>query len=240
VFVVADGAGSRPGTSALGAHLAVAAVLDAADPDAGFPAAFAAGPREAVTALVGTARDAVEAAAGELALEPGRLATTLCVAVAGEAEAVVAQIGDGIAALEGPDGAPVVVAAADRFEYANETVFLTTPGALDDHLKVHAAPVGKVSGLVLTTDGLRYKVLDDVVGGLAYPEFYVGTWAWARGADAASTAIADFLADVDDQTGDDKTLVVAVRGYEGEAGEPRRLSPRPDVTVPAEDAGPEV
>ena len=229
IVAVADGAGSRPGTSALGAHVAVEAVLGVTG-DAGFRRRFADHPAPAVAALFEAALAAVETAAASLGVDPGLLATTLCVAVIGETDVVVGQIGDGIAAVERPDGAAQAVAVADRFEYANETVFLTTPQALTDHLKVHHVPAEDVRGLALTTDGLRYKVLDDVTGGVLYQQFYADTWQWARGGEAASAAIEGFLASVDDQTGDDKTLVVLVRGFDGEVAEPVRLSPRPEVT----------
>ena len=74
VAVTADGAGSRPGTSALGAYTAVAAVV------------AAAAEKPQVEPLFEAALGAVVDAACELGVAPDLLATTLSVAViAGDA-----------------------------------------------------------------------------------------------------------------------------------------------------------
>jgi hypothetical protein len=225
VLVIADGAGSRPGTSAIGAHVAVAAALDhlEARPDAAIADVFAA------------SRAALEDEALVLDLAVDRLATTLAVAVLAPDRTVVGQIGDGVAVVEHDDGTIEAVAIADRFEYANQVVFLTADAALD-HLKVFTTDA-PARGVALSTDGLRYKILDDLHSGRPFAPFFEESWGFARGAAATSEAIVRFIDGVEDQTGDDKTLVLAVRDAEGEAGDARALSDRP--ALPPEPA-PEV
>lgn len=226
VGVVADGAGSRVGTSMFGSHAACSAVLEMAR-DPSFVVHARADPESAVRHLFDAALNAVQSKAKELDLEVGKLATTLCVLVATELGVTIGQIGDGIAVV-GPN--PIrAVAVGEKFEYANETVFLTSERALEDHLALFSQPGDEVAAVALTTDGLRYKVLDNVLLTVPFDGFYTSTWVYARRENATSESIRDWLETVDDQTGDDKTLLVALRDFEGthvDVG----LSQQPGVT----------
>ncbi len=223
VAVTADGAGSRPGTSAFGAYTAVAAVV----------AAAAGKPR--VEPLFEAALGAVVEAADALGVAPDLLATTLSVAVIACDEVVVGQVGDGIA-VRGAGETVEAVAVADRREHVNETVFLTSPGALTDHLRTFATGADAVDALALATDGLRYQVLDDVATNRPFAPFFQAAWAYARRADATPDAVTAFLDEISDdqgdQSGDDKTLVLAVRDPSGTAPATTCLSARPTVWVP--------
>ena len=73
----------------------------------------------------------------------------------------------------------------------------------------------------LSTDGLRYKILD-VASGDPYSPFYDDLFAYAKAEDSTSEGIERFLGRVDDQTGDDKTLVVAVHDEAHRIIEPHR------------------
>jgi Protein phosphatase 2C len=223
VLAVADGAGSRA-ASAIGAHAAVARVLERVERD----------PAEPLPELFRHARAAVAEAGDELGMAAGDLATTLCVAVLTPEEVRIGQIGDGVAVIETGDGSVEAVAVADRFEYANQVVFLTSDDAFA-HLKTFAT-ADPVRGVALSTDGLRYKILDDPATGRPFAPFFTGAWEYARRKAATTEAIGSFLADVDDQTGDDKTLVLAVRGFAGARGAPRGLSAAPPR--PARDEAP--
>lgn len=228
VLAVADGAGSRPGTSCVGAQVAVAAALDAADsPD--FSIAFVDDPDAATAGLVVAAREALSAEAAALGLELTDLATTLCVAVIGRERVTAAQVGDGIAVLGWDDGLEAV-AIAERFEYANEVVFLTAPDALE-HMKIGGGDTARLRAIALSTDGLRYKVLNNLTTGEPFEQFFRDAWRYARQTDARSSAISSFLAAVDDQTGDDKTLVLAVTDFDGDGGERQSLTPRPELAT---------
>ena len=231
VLVIADGAGSRPGTSAIGSHVAVAAIVDASrGPD--FAAAYAEDASAATWALVEHAIAALAAEAEMLEIAVGALATTLCVAVLTPHRVTVAQIGDGVAVVERASGTIETVAIAERFEYANETVFATAPDALD-HLKAFIAVDDPVRGVALSTDGLRYKLLDDLQTSRPFEQFFRDSWAYARSEQASSAAIEGFLRDVDDQTGDDKTLVLAVTEFSGAPGVADHVTARPPAPAPA-------
>ncbi len=222
VAVTADGAGSRPGTSALGAFTAVQAVLAAAE-------------RHDVLdmeRLFHTALAAVDDAADELGVAPDLLATTLTVAVIAGARVVVGQVGDGIA-VHGAGETVEAVAVGERPEHVNETAFLTTPGALADHLRTFSTSADTVDALALTTDGLRYQVLDDVPANRPFAPFFQAAWEYARRTDATPDAITAFLDELEDQSGDDKTLVLAVRDPSGTAHATTCASARPQVWVPA-------
>lgn len=238
VLAVADGAGSRPGTSVIGAHLAVARVLEATS-DPGFGRAHAEDPAGAATAIFERAIEALAEEARDLGVEFGALATTLCVTVLAGEQTTVAQIGDGIAVVERASGTIETVAIAERFEYANETVFLTAPDAFE-HVKIFVATEDPVRSVALSSDGLRYKVLDDLQASRPFEQFFRDSWAYARGEQASSAQIDGFLREVDDQTGDDKTLVLAVRDFVGAPGEAWRLTdrppPPPPPTEPEEEA----
>jgi Protein phosphatase 2C len=223
VAATADGAGSRPGTSAFGAFTAVQAVLAAAPekPDLEwiFDAALAA---------------VVDAADG-LGVAPDLLATTLSVAVVAGAQVAIGQVGDGIA-VHGAGEAVEAVAVGERSEHVNETVFLTSPDALTDHLRTFSTGADAVDALALTTDGLRYQVLDDLPTNRPFAPFFHAAWAYARRADAEPDAVTAFLDEISDdegdQSGDDKTLVLAVRDGSAPASSTTFLSARPVVWVP--------
>ena len=134
--------------------------------------------------------------------------------------------------MHGAGEAVEAVAVADRREHVNETVFLTTPGALTEHLRTFATGADAVDALALTTDGLRYQVLDDVAANRPFAPFFQAAWAYARRADAAPDAVTAFLDEIEDQSGDDKTLVLAVRDPSGTAPATTCLSARPAVWVP--------
>jgi hypothetical protein len=235
VLAVADGAGSRPATSALGAHTAVATSLAAAH-DLASAEMLEADAHAVTLRVIERVLRALEDEAQASALELGQLATTLCVALLCDGRATVAQIGDGVAVVERADERIEAVALADQFEYANEAVFVTADDALE-HLKVFTAD--DVRSVALSTDGLRYKILEDLRAGAPFQPFFRDSWSYARSDSGVSAGLAAFLRDVDDQTGDDKTLVLAVDAFAGEPGETYRLTDRPaskgDAEVNAEE-----
>jgi hypothetical protein len=225
IVAVADGAGSRSGTSAIGSQVAVEAVLLAAT-SSGFLDRYGAQPEEATARVLGDAAGRLSERARQMELPVDALATTLCVAILAEDRVTVAQVGDGLAAVEGVDGSVRMVAVADQFEYVNEVAFLTRPDVAR-HIKTFSEAANDIRGIALSSDGLRYKMLDDLAAVMPYRPFFESSWRYARTADASSHAIDRFLADVDDQTGDDLTLVLAVREYEGKAGLRAYTTPGP-------------
>ena len=222
IAATADGAGSRPGTSAFGAFTAVQAVV----------AAGAERPEvRDVGQLFQAALSAVEEAAHGLGVAPDLLATTLSVVVIAGARVAIGQVGDGIA-VHGAGDVVEAVAVGERSEHVNETVFLTTPGALSEHLRAFSTAADAVDALALTTDGLRYQVLDDVRATRPFAPFFQAAWDYARRSDATTEDVIAFLDEVEDQSGDDKTLVLAVRDPSGTAPATTFVSAKPPVCVP--------
>lgn len=229
VIAVADGAGSRSGTSALGSFAACREIV--ANVDALLAAATSEAAAEPVLRqCFASALAAVQSYAVENGLQARDLATTLAVAVLTPTSTAVAQVGDGIVVCEVGAQAESLV-PEEKGEYANETVFLTSHGALDEHLRVRFLdePVARVA---LSTDGLRYKILRLQHGGVPFAPFFAAIWrATAQGA-LLPDALAGWLRGLDDQTGDDKTLVVGVLvdAPLGESSMPAALaSPQPPI-----------
>jgi hypothetical protein len=203
-LAVADGAGSRP-KSRCGAALAVESSLlacaegqRAEDPAAWLPLIFAA------------AREQITARARADGNDADEYATTLAVAILTSTAVAVGQIGDTIA-VAGHAGGYQAVAPAPRAEYVNETAFLTGPGALRE-LRIEVTPAAQADTVFLATDGLRFKILDDLATAAPFEPFFEDLAAFARSPQASDDAVRAFLAGLDDQSGDDKTLVAAVLG----------------------------
>src|SRR5215467_10827613 len=132
--------------------------------------------------IFAAAREQITARALADGKDAGDYATTLAVAVLTGAAVAVGQIGDTIA-VAGRAGKYETLTPAPRAEYVNETAFLTGPDALDA-LRITVAP---------------------------FTPFFDDLAAFARSAQASDDAVRAFLAALDDQSGDDKTLVAAVR-----------------------------
>lgn len=222
VIAIADGAGSRA-EAALGAHVAVGAILDRAR-GADIADRNEAMPEDLMAELFHAARDAVDREAVARGSTIGMQASTLSVCVVSSSTLSIGQIGDGIAVV-GSEESVDAVAVGESFEYAGETVFLTSERAIEDHLKLHTRPSASLRGLGLSTDGLKYKMLDDVRETTPFVPFFETSWDYARRDDASSEAIRSFLEQVDDQTGDDKTLVIAVPWKEAGPDEQRSAHP---------------
>lgn len=213
VAAVADGAGSVSGTSAWGAYAACQSVLD----DAmwpGFVRDFQAGSADQHAAqmrwLFDRALDRVTQQAAELALDLPLLSTTLCVGMAHRGRAVFGQIGDGIIAVE-TDLAIESLLIEEKDEYANSTLFLQSERAFEDSFRT--ASRDGVKAFALSTDGMSYKITN-VATGEAYEPFFRGSWQHVRNGTSAAQ-FAALLRDIeDDQTGDDKTMVLAAMRWE--------------------------
>lgn len=203
-LAVADGAGSRP-MAREGAALAIRHALMAA-------VQHAAGPGDPVSWLrpaFAAARDQVTALASERGHDAADYAATLAVAVLTPGVTAIGQVGDTIV-VTGHAGRYQTASSAPRGEYVNETTFITAPGAMDE-LRITIKPAAEVDEVFLSTDGLRFQILGDLATATPYQPFFEDLAAYARSASATPDAVRRFLAGLDDQSGDDKTLVAAVR-----------------------------
>ncbi len=223
IAVVADGAGSVSGTSAWGAYAACQSVLvDAMTPE--FISGFMSGrPGHAETLmrfLFDGALERVTKQAEVMRLPVARLSTTLCVAAATPDLTAFGQIGDGIIATD-HDGAIETVLIEDKCEYPNATWFVQSHGAFEESYRTCIQ--ADTDAFALSTDGMSYKVTN-VGTGEAYAPFFKGSWDHVRsGANSASFAALQRGLE-DDQTGDDKTMVLVTRRWEVDEFHP---SPRP-------------
>ncbi|MEO8082235.1 MAG: PP2C family serine/threonine-protein phosphatase [Ardenticatenales bacterium] len=180
VAAIADGAGSAP-HSARGASVAVAAAVGTLF-DASMDNGETRGDRAAtaLAAALRAAAAAVHALAEAEGLAPRDLACTLSCAMVGPDGALAAQIGDGFVVVgvdegghdegghdegghdEGEDDAAssaathalVPLSAPERGAYANETVFLTSPNAVETAIETMQRFDGPVAAVALLTDGL--------------------------------------------------------------------------------------
>jgi hypothetical protein len=163
-----------------------------------------------VDELFDAARARLDRAAVDAGGNVDELATTLSIVLITEEGVQVGQVGDGIVVVRDQLGGLRAITPAERFEYANETVFLSSE-TWRDHLRLERLPHSSVSGVALSTDGLRFKILDDLTLGTPYSPFFDDTFAWFDSDAATSDAVARFIDRLDDQSGDDKTLVIASR-----------------------------
>ncbi|HTX01963.1 MAG TPA: PP2C family serine/threonine-protein phosphatase [Acidimicrobiales bacterium] len=221
-IAIADGAGSRA-FSAQGAKAAVETVL------AWSKETFVGGKvtKSLDHAFAAAHARLVELAAGDDASQHD-FATTLAVAVIDSTSVRIGQLGDSIGVVARASGVIEAVSPCPRSEYVNDTVFLT-----DDawHVALRTArfPVNSITALSLSTDGLQFKILADVAQGIPYMPFFRDLFSWAAWAApfrGSSDSLVQYLHELDDdQSDDDKTLVVAVRtnpdGAEGN-GRPGR------------------
>lgn len=211
VAAVADGAGSVTGTSAWGAFVACRGILkDAMDPDFvdRYRAGSAADAQQLMRSLFERALQRVHRQAVTMGLDVMLLSTTLCVGLADRNRATFAQIGDGIVATE-RDNKIETLLIERKEEYANTTSFLQSERALEDSLRT-ASPSG-VTAFALSTDGMSYKITD-VATGDAYQPFFRGSWQHLRSGVEPKRFKAMLDNIEDDQTGDDKTMVLAALG----------------------------
>lgn len=241
VAAVADGAGSVSGTSAWGSYAACQSILrDASDP--GFIKDFRTGTADRGQALMrwlfDGAVERVSAQAQVLGLDISLLSTTLAVVVADHNLAVFGQIGDGIMASESA-GRVTTLLIEPKDEYANTTWFLQSERAFDESFRT-TTQTG-VTAFALSTDGMSYKITN-ISTGEAYEPFFRGSWEHVRNGASAANFEALLGGIEDDQTGDDKTMVLAaVRREPGPNLEPqvRQVTSRAPGGLPTPSVSPD-
>ena len=212
VAAVADGAGSVSGTSAWGSYAACQSVLRNAMRSR-FRRSFAAHPSEhpaQMRWLFEQALAQVRSRAEVMQLPLPLLSTTLSVVVADGRHAVFGQIGDGVIAVETERGIDTLLIES-KDEYANTTWFLQSDNAFEAAFRTKT--LTGVTAFALSTDGMSYKVTDIATGG-AFTPFFLGSWQHVR-AGSSSAHFASLLRGItDDQTGDDKTMVLSALRWE--------------------------
>lgn len=233
VMVACDGAGSASHAE-LGAEVAsqtAAAFLTALAPITDTTEAAAVG-----AALLGQVREALGAAAAEAGVPMKMLATTL-LAVAVDPDHLLAfQVGDGAIAFTTTRDPLALAFWPFKGAHANETWFATSDNAPTQlqGLRVDAVAVE----VALLTDGLEHLALDFAAKApfaAFFAPFFAAVGELAPADPAASEALSAelraFLASprVLAETGDDKTLLLAVRDVASQPeGDP---APAPNVST---------
>lgn len=219
VAAVADGAGSVTGTSAWGSYMACQSVLADAMKSK-FITQFTCTPlderEQLLRWLFDRATHRVRQQAQSFGLDASRLATTLCVALADRDSAVFGQIGDGIIATESDDHITTLLVEA-KDDYANVTWFLQSEAAFDVAYRT-ATQLGPTA-FALSTDGMSYKITN-VATGAAYEPFFRGSWEHVRSGVSAADFTRLLRSIEDDQTGDDKTMILAALRWEDDKFHP--------------------
>ena len=204
-LAVADGAGSAAHAEA-GAAAAVHAAIQC----------LASGGEPGLDQALAAALAAVEEEAVRRGVQPRDLATTLIVAVAGAHGVAAAQVGDGALVVEGADGMCALTVPMGG-EFVNETIFLTSPGALDEAQRT--AWSGEPRYLAAFSDGLQALALRRP-DHTPHAPFFAPLFRFAGEAEDASTGeaeLAAFLAGprVTARADDDLTLLIAARNSGG-------------------------
>jgi hypothetical protein len=163
--------------------------------------------------LVGAARAALGAAAAQRGAAIGDLATTIITVVADHELVAAAQVGDGAAVVRDADGGLVALTTPRNGEYANETTFLSAPGALDS--AQCALRRGGATHVAALSDGLQMLALA-MPSGAPHAPFFTPLFRFAsETADGreAGAQLRAFLAGprVTARTDDDVTLLLAAR-----------------------------
>ena len=217
---VADGAGSVP-HARLGAEVTVQALVGALQRD-GERYAAAALWREAMTGTADAARAGLEARAAEQACALRDLSATGMLAWAWDDGLAGLQVGDGaiVYGLADQPGRLRTLTAPQRGEYANETVFLTSP-TWRDHMQIEIVH-GAIDRFAIVSDGLQ-MVSMTLASGEPHAPFFERLFAFLREEpdDVSRRAQVETLLRSEricERTADDKTLVVAVRLHPGDPG----------------------
>jgi hypothetical protein len=210
-MLAADGAGSA-GLADLGARHACRAVLRMIFADLRDGLEVGRIEKDTVVSWLRRLRQQLEEEARQRHVELNQFATTLLLAVVGEAAAAFAQVGDGvIVARHSQTYRPVFWPQSG--EYANTTNFVTDVAA-DDNLVFEQCP-SPVDELALLTDGLQTLALNFAERRVHQPFFqpmFLKLRAATPGQRLAS-ALRRFLDSpaVNQRSDDDKTLLLATR-----------------------------
>jgi Protein phosphatase 2C len=214
VVAVADGAGSAA-RAAEGAELAVQVALGACARRLDLAAPTDSGTWDAfLVALFDEARCALleraATSAGEDAVGPSALATTLVVAIVSEETLAVGHLGDGSVVVE-RDGEVETLSPGRHGEFVNQTFFLTD-GDVPRQVRRFVRASEGIGAVVVVTDGLQDMAFDGA-DRAARAGFFRPLLAFARSADAEVSHLERFLRSdgVCARTDDDKTAVIAVR-----------------------------
>jgi hypothetical protein len=211
---IADGAGSAA-LSEIGARIAADTALNAIVES--IESALPSTDEQWSTALLAAAvaaRTAVEAEAVLREIEVRELASTLILVAAHPSGIAVAQIGDGAAVVKNRAGELSAITIPQNGEYLNETIFLTSPTAVETAQVVVWR--GEPAQIAVFSDGLQTIALS-AKESAPYAPFFAPLFRFADGVTDQTRGeleLAEFLKSprFEQRTDDDLTLVLATIG----------------------------
>ncbi len=162
-------------------------------------------------AILGSARGAIEQLVGRFGGKPEHYACTLlAIKLVGERVATY-HLGDGLVVV-GRAGRPEAVSLPGRGEYANSTVFVTSPGA-EENLKIRFTELDpEVRSLVLMTDGLQNQMFDPRSRKVSQSVEQVASWLDDAGPETVAGSLHGLLENrLRHRTHDDCSMVVVRR-----------------------------
>lgn len=214
VLVVSDGAGSAS-HSDVGSRLVCDTILGYIEHFVAESVDLAKTSRNDVEIWLDGVVDAVSGDARQRGLAPRELAGTCLACVVGPTASVFVQVGDGAIVIDDPAAQFVPVFWPQRGEYANETIFLCSPDAVE--AAEWAAIPRSVERAAVLSDGLQMLALH-YASRTAHAPFFEGLFATLEqhppGESAALNRALDDVLDrstIIDRTDDDRTLVLATR-----------------------------
>ena len=158
-----------------------------------------------------TAKTAVVEQAEAAGLPPRDYASTLILLVASPAAVAVAQVGDGAAVMMDQSGTLTALTQPQQGEYANQTTFLTSEGAIAQaEISLQPRPA---QGIALFSDGLQRLALQ-MPEGTPHNGFFSPLFQFINQdleSDQANEQLQGFLTSprLSQRTDDDLTLVLA-------------------------------
>ncbi|WP_009633412.1 PP2C family serine/threonine-protein phosphatase [Synechocystis sp. PCC 7509] len=157
------------------------------------------------------AKKAVEEEAFACKVAARELATTLIIVVATSNLIAAVQVGDGVAVGCDRTGNMIALTAPQRGEYANETIFLVSPHALEN-IQVNVWR-GVVANIAMLSDGLQMLALE-MSGGKPHAPFFFPMFQFVADVtdegDAQEQLVAFLRSErISTRTDDDLTLLLA-------------------------------
>jgi hypothetical protein len=107
------------------------------------------------------------------------------------------------------DGVSVALSPAPQYKDVTKNDLLSADD-WESHLRVDVVSTVGYEGFALSTHGLRYRLLDDLATATPNQQFFDTMFAFATDHPQGSDDVLAYLDGLDEQTGDDLTLVVAV------------------------------
>ena len=187
---------------------------------------------QGVSEAVRAARTALERLAHTAESPLSEYASTLGIVLIEDDHIEIGQVGDSIIVIQRNDSSIESVVPPERGEYINETSFVTSDN-WESELRISSLPVEQIAAVAASTDGLQFKILQNVRSGAAYVPFFEDLFAWSLHEDATDEGILRFIDNLEDQSGDDKTLLVAVKAASQQNQAKRAQVDRAEKGIPS-------